>query len=212
MDLKFDSHINSDNKVQVKAETPYKDDSELWRSFKDGDEGAFIVIYKNYVNILFNVGLQYTLDEDLIKDCLQDFFIYTREKRSNLADVRNIKFYLIKSFSRRIITYLKKSKKNKILNAEEYFKLELAADNKFLDSNYDEEQIRKLNNAIKKLSKKEKEAIYYFYYQNLSYTQIAEIYNYDHISSARRLIYKCLKKLKKNFLTVLFLLHFLLLF
>ena len=76
--------------------------------FKEGDDGAFVYIYRVYINLLFTLGLQFTKNEALIKDCLQDFFIELREKRYNLGDTDNIKLYLFKSFRRRIIAYLKK--------------------------------------------------------------------------------------------------------
>ena len=47
------------------------------------------------------------------------------------------------------------------------------------------------------LELKEREAIYYFYYEKLSYEQIAIIFEFSHVSSARRLIYRGLGNLRK---------------
>jgi RNA polymerase sigma factor (sigma-70 family) len=199
--------IDPDKLGELRDQNKDRSDSELWKSFKDGNEEAFVTIYKNYVNFLFNIGIQYCPDEDLVKDCLQDFFVSLMDKRENLADVRDIKFYLIKAFVRRIIHYLKKTKKTQVIGSKEAFSIELISDDRFIDSMFDEEQLKKLDDAIKKLGEKEREAIYYYYYQNLSYAQIAEIYHYEHVSSARRLIYKCLEKLKEKYILIPLILH-----
>lgn len=175
------------------------DDLGLWRLFMNGDEGAFIKIYNEYINILYNQGKQLTYDHELIKDCLQDFFIYLRQHRGKLSDTNSIKLYLLKSFRRWVIAALKKNKRffvhDPSLN-EQIFPLELSFDEKLINAQFQEQQLERLNQGLKKLPVKEREALYYYFYQNLTYQEIAELYNYDHVASARRLIYKALKKLK----------------
>jgi RNA polymerase sigma-70 factor (ECF subfamily) len=181
-------------------------DLMIWRRFKAGDESAFITIYERYVNILFQLGIQFTPDDDLVKDCLQDFFIALRQKRQNLSDTDDIRLYLFKAFRRRLCAYLKK--KTKFIDKREYiahatsFPIELAADEKIINAQFDDLQLQKLNNALQKLPSKEREALYYFYFQNMSYQEIAVLFNYDHVSSARRLMYKSLRKLRKLLLAV----------
>ncbi|EON76371.1 RNA polymerase ECF-type sigma factor [Lunatimonas lonarensis] len=79
----------------------------------------------------------------------------------------------------------------------EQFSVELSTESKFIQQQLDDELIQNLNNALLSLDNKEREAIYYFYYQGLGYDQIAEIFEFSHISSARRLIYKSLAKIRK---------------
>lgn len=191
-----------------------RDESELglWRRFKAGDESAFIAIYQRFVNELFQLGTQFTADDDLVKDCLQDFFIEIRQKRQNLSDTDNIRLYVFKSFRRRVLAYA--ARKTKYISREDVgfsasFPVELAADEKIINAQFDELQLQKLNAALQKLPSKEREALYYFYFQNMSYQEIANIFNYDHVSSARRLMYKSLNKLKK---LLLFLAGFILCF
>lgn len=183
------------------------DDIQLWKLFKSGNEGAFVKIYSDFVNMLYNLGKQFTYDHDLVKDCLQDFFIYLRTHRENLSDTDNIKLYLIKSFRRSLISDLKKQSKYFLSESslnQNFFPVELSTDEKLINAQFEEEQLSKLNKGLNKLPVKEREALYYYFYQNLSYQEIAHIYHYDHISSARRLIYKSLHKLKE-LLAILFL-------
>src|SRR5690606_26891158 len=73
-----------------------KTDEEIWRSFNLGDETAFNYIYRTYVQDLYRYGWQYAKDEELVKDCIQNVFIYLRRKRGELAQVSNLRGYLYK--------------------------------------------------------------------------------------------------------------------
>ena len=174
--------------------------------FKGGDEAAFIIIYQDYCNLLFNYGCQFCQDEELIKDCLQDFFVYLREKRKNLGDTTSIKLYLMKAFKRRVIDYLNKHQKQNKKQAEFLlfqFPIEMSSEDIYIKNQLEEEEIITLKKALESLDVKEREAIYYFYYEKLTYEQIAIILEFSHVSSARRLIYRALGKLRKYILLLI---------
>lgn len=192
--------IPEENKFVKRADLTDPSSEGLWEAFKEGDEAAFIEIYKQYTDILFNYGCQFTGDRELIKDCLQDFFIYLRKNRAGLGHAPHLKMYLMKSFRRRVIDYLKKNEKECRRNEAfliYQFPVELSSETIYINRQIEEEQIQKLNTALKALDAKEREAIYYFYYEGLSYEQVAEIFNFSHVSSARRLIYRGLGRLRK---------------
>lgn len=200
---------NSQNKeisifpTGIKEELPDKvnkvNDAELWSSFKQGDEGAFVDIYKTYANKLYNYGVKFCSDKELVKDCLQDFFIYLRKNRETLGDTTSIKFYLFKAFRRRIVDYIgvkeSEQKKNQLANMF-LLQVEVSHEVKYIDRELQEQQLLRLNKAIDALTEKEREAIFYYFYEGLSYKDIAEILNFTHISSARRLIYRSLESIK----------------
>jgi RNA polymerase sigma factor (sigma-70 family) len=202
-----DDHSITLQKTSFKKEDPINDvdesntaDAKLWTAFKNGDEAAFIQIYNQYANILFNYGCQFTADRELVKDCLQDFFIYLRKNRTGFSNTSHVKMYLLKAFKRRVVDYLKKYNRECEKNESflfYQFPVELSSETIYINRQIEEEQIQKLNRALKALDAKEREAIYYFYYEGLSYEQIAEIFNFSHVSSARRLIYRGLSQLRK---------------
>ena len=194
------------NGVDFTKKSKKWDDQILWSLFKGGDEAAFIIIYQDYCNLLFNYGCQFCQDEELIKDCLQDFFVYLREKRKNLGDTTSIKLYLMKAFKRRVIDYLNKhQKQNK--KQEEFllfqFPIEMSSEDIYIKNQLEEEEIITLKKALESLDVKEREAIYYFYYEKLTYEQIAIILEFTYVSSARRLIYRALGKLRKYILLLI---------
>jgi len=190
--------LHAEEFIDVPQKPEGEEDLKIWRNFKAGDERAFVLIYKSNVNRLFQIGLQVTQDESVIKDCLQDFFIELKQKPHNLSDTDNIALYLIKSFRRKLIRTIKRHNKFIFKNEwHEAFSVELAVDEKIIESQYNAQRLKRLENAMNKLSAKDREVIYYYYYQNMSYAEIAKIMDYTHIASARRTVYKILKRLKK---------------
>lgn len=180
-------------------------DRMLWESFKMGDELAFIKIYQEYASVLVNYGCQFTSDREMVKDCLQDFFIYLRKNRAGFSRTDSIKMYLFKAFRRRILDYLKKYNRESTNNerfAFFQFPVELSSETIFINRQIEVEQLKRLNSALTNLDLHEREAIYYFYYEGLSYEQIARIFNFSHVSSARRVIYRGLSRLRKLFVWI----------
>lgn len=174
-------------------------ESRLWERFKIGDEQAFIDIYNSHVRLLFNYGMKFSKDRDLIQDCIQDFFLYLREKRERLGRTTSIKFYLLRSFRRRLFVYLdKETKHNKQTVDTNEFHLELidCNINDMIDGEAKADLVAKMNKVMNHLGQKEREALFFYYYQGLSYQEIAEVLGFTHVSSARRLIYTALDNLR----------------
>lgn len=191
----------ADGCLSTKEEINYDSELELWRSFKAGRESAFILIYKKYVQQLYNYGGNFTSNQELLKDCLQDFFIDLRKRRSRISDTTSIKFYLYKSFKRRVIEYLQKKQKKSALESETgnfITSIQLSPEEVFISNQTKILQKQKLALAMKKLSKKEQEAIWYYFYEGLSYQEIAELLKFNQTSSARRIIYNALSQLRSR--------------
>jgi RNA polymerase sigma factor (sigma-70 family) len=181
----------------------YAKDKILWEAFKSGDELAFIHIYKSYCNILYNYGCQFTYDKELVRDCLQDFFIYLRKNKAGFGETNSIKTYLLKAFRRRVIEYFKKTSSEDRCNKEfsfVQFSVEMPFEFNYITQQTKAEELIRLNEALKTLDRKEREAIYYFYYEGMSYEQIAALLNFSHVSSARRVMYRGLRHLRRFFL------------
>jgi len=177
-------------------------DTLLWNTFKQGDELAFIEIYKGYYKMLFNYGCKYSADKELVRDCLQDFFIYLRKNKLGLGTTNSIKLYLFKAFRRRIIEYLRKNNHQYSLREpSEYpqFGVESSIEAIYINKQIKAEQLEKLNRALKTLEHKERKAIYYFFFKGFSYEQIAEMFKFSHVSSARRVMYRSLRQLRNCF-------------
>lgn len=171
-------------------------DHDIWKAFKAGSRSALIHIYTLYFKELFSYALQFDADRENVKDSIQDLFVYLYKHRNSLSDTDNIKFYLFKSLRRRI--KVSRDKRNLTISDQGSIN---AIEQSIEDSMINEEHQRNskilLNKAIQHLPMKQKEIIYYYYYQNFSYSQIAEIMHFSQVKSARKLLYRALQTLRE---------------
>ncbi|MDR1883555.1 MAG: sigma-70 family RNA polymerase sigma factor, partial [Prevotella sp.] len=97
------------------------DESLLWNSFLSGDSDAGSQIYRQYVQILFKYGLQFTSDRELVKDCIQDLFEKIHKNRNRLVQTGNIKLYLFIILKNGLINALKRKRRHvEVSGLEEY--------------------------------------------------------------------------------------------
>ena len=175
-------------------------DEALWNRFKEGSGSAFEFIYIKYFPILFNYGRQFTRDTDLVKDIIQDLFIYLQEKKAGLGDVSSIKFYLYKSYRARMIRHLNKNKFSwEELDYDGDMGFEVMLSDDFSGTGaLDDELRQKMEKAFALLTKRQKEIIIYYFYEGFSYNQITSLMGFAKIEYARILMSRTILKLRKE--------------
>lgn len=182
-----------------------ENDLSLWNRFQEGDEEAFVQIYEENFAPLFRYGSQFTLDRELIKDTIQDLFVDIRNRRSSLS-ISKIKPYLFISFKRRLIQDLKKHDRLSYTseNLEGYnFDVQISTERKMILDHEKMMDRARLKTSISNLTDRQREVIYYYYFENLSYNDIKQIMSFDDVKSVRNLLYKALKALRLRLLTFL---------
>lgn len=192
-----------DNIPEVYDNTQKISEAKIWLKFKKGDEEAFVWIYKNYFTVLYNFARQFNLDSDLVKDQIQDLFIYIRNNRERLADVNSIKFYLFKSLRRRLLSNNKRKYSFLSLftsNSKKIFEIEIteSPEVKLINQSIDEDIKERLSKSMSKLTTRQKEAVIYFYFEGMSYQEISDIMGIQKVKSARKLIYRAIEALRKD--------------
>src|SRR5690554_6810659 len=184
-------HSEWSGKPPLTTENQSKDEAAIWEAFKMGNESAFIYIYETYFDQLFVYGNQFTANEDIVKDAIQDLFIALRKGRSGLGRTDSIKFYLYKSLKRLIIKETGQwFNQCEELGTKKLFDMTFCHEQVLIERQLDKEKTAMLNNAIQSLSPRKREALYYFYFEGLSYQQIQELMELSHVKSARNLVYK----------------------
>ncbi len=174
-------------------------DRDIWQAFKEGDESAFIFIYTTYFKSLLNYGLQFSNESDLIEDSIQDLFVELRKKRKRLGDLRTtVKLYLFICLKRRILEYKKRSIKKMSASMEAFREFEIIAptETHLINETVLREQKTMLSKALNNLTKKQREVVYYFYYQNMTYKEVKDIMGFKNIKSVRNMLYKSLAAIK----------------
>ena len=53
----------------------YKTDSALWKDFREGEAYAFDEVYRLHVDALYNYGMNFVKDSELIKEVIQSLFV-----------------------------------------------------------------------------------------------------------------------------------------
>jgi RNA polymerase sigma factor (sigma-70 family) len=173
-------------------------DEELWQSFKLGNEIAFGKIYDKYFNSLYNYGIKISRDKQLVKDCIQELFIELWRYKANLAHVNSIKYYLFKSLRRKLVREIQNKGIFSDISAEEYhFEMVLPYESLIVQKQISEEQSKELLKALNSLSKRQKEAIFLKFYENLSYQEVASIMSIT-VKSVYKVILSGIDSLRKN--------------
>jgi RNA polymerase sigma factor (sigma-70 family) len=154
-------------------------DASLWNDLKNGDKQAYATVYRMYYGRLFNYGSKFTKNNSLVEDCIQETLTTFWMNRRRMEAVENFDSYLFISFRNQIIKGLQQHHlKANILSAEDYeFEMELSVDQIMINAERLYEQHINLKTALQQLTQRQKEAIYFKYYENMSYNQIAGILN-----------------------------------
>lgn len=186
-----------------------KDDRLLWQKLKSGDKNALEVIFRNEADALCKYGRKFTPDKDLIADCLQDLFVELWRTKETIGSTDNIRKYLFVSFRRRLIKDLNKENKTKSLDPDTDLKEEItfSVENTWIENEDTIQKSEALTSAISKLSSRQQEILYLKFYNDMDYDQITEIMHLNY-QSARNLVTRALESLRKNMISLIFLLFF----
>ncbi|WP_339880099.1 sigma-70 family RNA polymerase sigma factor [uncultured Algoriphagus sp.] len=196
--------LSSFKEVERKVCTPSQKlspaaEKELWDLFRSGSNSAFITIYKRYFDVLYSYGYRINNSEDLVKDAIQDVFLDLKKNYKSLGETSSIKFYLFKCLKRRIYKELKTwTNLKEDLIPNESFEITFSHEQTLIDKQIDLEKTQLVNAALKRLSPRKREAIYYIYFEGLTYLQVSELMGLSDSKSARDLVYKALKSLRDS--------------
>jgi len=193
------------------------DDVHLWQNVKRDNELAFSVLYKKYTQRLYNYGMHSCHDHDLVMDCLQELFVSIWDKRNNLTTVHSVSSYLFKSFRRLLVKKLswqKKFMQTFEANQEKYFEVILPVEALIEIGEDQEERSEKIRRCLVALTKRQREAIFLRFYNDLSYSDIASIMELQ-VDSVYNIISKAIDSLRQRLkalavcglVTILFILH-----
>ena len=174
------------------------DERILWFRFLNGDNQVLSLIFLHHANALFDYGCRFTVDQDFVKDCIQEVFCTLIRTRKNLSETDNVRLYLLKSLKRRIIRDLKNAgNKPRSLDDQDYsFDLRFSENLDDQLNELDEEKLHLIAEAMQSLTDRQKEAIYLRFNRGLEYEEISFLLSLNYQSS-RALIHRALEKLRE---------------
>lgn len=173
-------------------------EEELWQAFQLGDEAAFAQLYERYVDALFHYCSRFTTDRDLVKDCIHDLFVELWKSRSTVSATTSVRFYLLACIKRKVIRQLDRQqmKGGAGLLPRDYDPV-IPHEAALIQQQEWEQTQTVLQQAMNHLTKRQREAIFLKFYQNLPYEQIASLMDVN-AQSVYNLIFGALRTLKKH--------------
>jgi RNA polymerase sigma factor (sigma-70 family) len=160
---------------------PGQSDRVLWQHLKDGSELALGALIRQYFNPLLNYGLKFIRDEAFVKDCVQEVFIEIWNRRERVTVPESVRAYLLSSVRKRV---LREAYRQQILRDEEPADLEnngnfveFSPEWTLIENETLAQTKERIEHALSKIPKRQREVIYLRYYQNLERDEIAEIMN-----------------------------------
>ena len=173
-------------------------DETLWKGLMKGDKEMFLALYRKYYHSLLFIGLKEIKDASLVKDAIQQQFLYLWEKRETIHEAKNVKSYLITSFLRKLTSDWKKLEKTGNLQVawSNHSEEPLPTPEESLIVKDGQRQLYKLlMYHINALPARQKELVILKFYEGLTYEEIVQKTGLAHRSVYNK-IHEALKKLK----------------
>ena len=170
------------------------DDSELWDLFREGDELAYTRLIKKYSKPLFNYGYRICQDRDFLKDCIQDVFLELWKRRLRINSTPAVKWYLFKAVRLRIFREQSKWNRGEELNDDYQFLVEFNIESKMITDLENVELSAKIKQILNNLPPRQKEILYFRFYENLDFDHISQI-----MDISKQSVHNLLQKAYKNF-------------
>lgn len=164
----------------------------------EGDQDMFLALYRKYYHSLLFIGLKEIKDANLVKDAIQQQFLYLWEKRNSIQPAKNVKAYLVSSFLRKLTADWKRSEKTDNLQVawNNTVEVPLPTPEESLIWKDEQQQLcRLLMDHVNALPARQKELIILRFYEGLSYEEIVQRTNLTHRTVYNK-IHEALKKLK----------------
>lgn len=175
---------------------------QIWQSFKQGNEDAFNELIELYYPSLLNYGLRFQKDRELVKDGIQDLFLELWKNRNSIGDVRVPKSYLLVSLRRKLLREsgrIRWMKEAPEISDDYDFEVQFAIETYLINTEIQHEDLKKLKKSLAQLTRRQREAVYLRFYQELSYEDIADAMRINR-HSAVNLVYEAIRFIKNNWI------------
>ncbi|WP_408029057.1 RNA polymerase sigma factor [Tenacibaculum xiamenense] len=172
-------------------------EGKLWRQFINGEYQAFDFLYKQYHSKMYKFGIRYCKNEELVKDCVQEVFMYIYDSKNNKKVPDNVGAYLNKCLRNLIFKKMESEKR-------QWSCLDNVVSTMFLIDCCEKEQIlledrekkkQKMNQALSMLTNDQKQLLLLKYCEGVSYREISKALKIKE-DSAKKQVYRLLKRIR----------------
>jgi RNA polymerase sigma factor (sigma-70 family) len=171
---------------------------QLAAEFIAGDDHAFSELYDLYVQSLYNYGMKFTQDQELLKDCIHDVFVKVYTKRNEKHTINNLSSYLIISLKNRLLDEFRRNTFMDDGEVECYAYRRAAEDveHDYLNTERELIQSAKVAHLMSHLTRRQRQAITLYYLEERKYDEICNIMQMNY-HSVRNLMHRGMLKLRE---------------
>ena len=179
--------------------TSATDDLLLWTRFRQGDDVALGQLMQRHFSGLYQYGCSFCQKPELVDDTIQELFLDLWQRRATLSDVNYVRTYLLAALRNRLLDVLRRP--NRMILRDTWTDGDLGFEGVFVIENQlleeEQQQTILLQHLLRKLTKRQREAIYLRFYQNLDNEAIAALMQITRPAAAN-LISTALIQLRKH--------------
>lgn len=168
-------------------------------------------LYKEYIDDLYSYAVGFGFNKQTAMDAIHDVFCKLCLHEKELANIKNPKFYLLKTLRNQLIDIYRTKKefieiRPETITDELPYRIKITIEDELIAKEECLHIEQKIEEILSVLNEHQREIIYLRYMQECSYEEIAEIMQLS-VPACRKLIHRTLNKLKNhNTLTLLYLL------
>lgn len=175
-------------------------DIELWKAFIKGENIAFEEVYCRFYPQLYSYGIRMVGNRELVIDTIQDLFVKLILNCRNLHLTDNPKAYLLCAFRNKLLDSVQSLRPTEAIEAyHDLFSMsEEVINTLFAKDDRDVINEKRLAKGIADLSVRQREILFLYYINELSYNEISVVLEIN-IQSCRNLLSRTLVHLRELF-------------
>jgi RNA polymerase sigma factor (sigma-70 family) len=168
--------------------------SSRWGAVLNGDTQAYAHVHELLHPVLYRYAFAMLNDDALANDVVQDLFIKMWFRKDRIGMLKSVKAYFLTALRRQTLNQLRSLRRLQILTPAEP-DIEFSAEDIIIEEEHKQDLRNKLARYLNELPKRQKEVVYLYYYEELSYEEISAIMEINY-QSVLNLMQKAIKQLR----------------
>ena len=173
--------------------------TDVWGRFVSGEHSCFEEIFRKYYRTMYAYGLKMCHRPNLVEDCIQDLFQNIWERRFDLDHIYSARVYLFVSLRRKILNRLRLRNRDQVHNDDilQKQRFTFGIEEIIIRDESEKQQKEALHSALNRLSKRQREVIYLYFYNGMSYREIEHILSINR-QSVYNLVHRAIVSLRAH--------------
>lgn len=165
----------------------------LWEQLRKGNQAALSALFRLYYGELLHYGQHFYTHDPIVEDKIQEIFLHLWEQQAQLSQPKNILAFLVRALRNALIDESRRRQsQHKLMSEVTWLTTQTTEETPDLI-----EKRAQLQTALLQLSETQREIIFLRFYNQLPYSEIAEIVDMQY-QSVRNAAHRGMKVLRKT--------------